>query len=135
MRMRGRRWMQGTLLLVVLVAGVVLGIVGMHALDRHGTHSSGTGQAAVVHAEHASAPSVPAGDAVGQPDCADCGGGHSSMWMVCVLALIAAVVLLMRPVGWTSAPPIRARVAHLVESVVAVRARAPSLVVLCISRR
>lgn len=130
--MAGRRVLQGALLVVVLVGGVVLGLLGMHALDTHGTagahamaghavtapeNPSGSSAHAAGGAETTIAPGDPAGD-----------GGAA-----CVLALLGGLLLLLRPSRGALAGPLL-RVLRSPAEVAAAPLRPPSLHILCISR-
>lgn len=134
-----------TLLTIVLVtAGIIGGLLAMHSLNI----ATGHGDTAIVEAgpsgmesvmgtrdaDHGSAePDTAAATAAG---CADCRNGAAVAWMACVLALLAAVILLLPPA-------LRSGLAPLGEgdrpqrSAWRARARSlppPSLKVLCISR-
>ncbi|MFJ6531114.1 hypothetical protein [Microbacterium sp. NPDC091662] len=143
---------RGVLSGVLLVAAVILGLLGMHTLNLHGTAAADAPAAATsaamtvsepVSAHHgtaqesAPAQAHPSGSPSGTNamSCVGCGtDAHSGMAMMCVLALLLALVLLIAPGvlrGWTA----MLLCSPLLE-VLAARAlpRAPSLHVLCISR-
>lgn len=133
--MRARRVLQGALLAVVLVGGVVLGLLGMHALDAHGaagTHAlAGHASAVGVDATSvtANAHHVSAADAVSAAPADPAGEGGAA----CVLALLGGLLLLLhRPGSVILGPASRALVSHA--AVAAAPRRPPSLLVLCISR-
>ena len=128
--MRRQRALQGALLAVVLVGGVLLGLLGMHALDTHGT--PGAHGIAHVAPSTAASPLVTAA-APPAPPSADPGPASGDAGAACVLALLGGILLLLRrPVAAWGALPARQPVPRLGGR--APRARPPSLVVLCISR-
>lgn len=125
------------------MAAVIVGLLGMHTLNLHGT-AAAEAPAAVSFADagaesghHVSAASHGSGDTSGALDtsCAGCSSDdHAGMAMMCVLALLLFLLILLPPRllrGWT---------ANLLPRPVAEgstaqpRPRAPSLHVLCISR-
>ncbi|MFH7321704.1 DUF6153 family protein [Aeromicrobium sp. HA] len=134
-RSRGR--IRFVLLGGLLVAGVIVGLLGMHTLNLHGTPAA---QApAVAHAAHdvgehlAADAVVPAAES--PTSCVECAvGGHLGMAMACVLALLLVLLVLALPrllPSWLHRPwtvPARLDIALPVLS------RAPSLHALCISR-
>lgn len=145
--MRRQQALQGALLAVVLVGGVLLGLLGMHVLDTHGT----PGAHGVAHAPPAAAAAPPASSAAlplaaapaaiplaaapaaPAPPSADPGSPSGDGGAACVLALLGGILLLLRRrVAAWGALPARASVPRLGGR--APRARPPSLVVLCISR-
>lgn len=155
--MRRQQALQGALLAVVLVGGVLLGLLGMHVLDTHGT----PGAHGVAHAPPAAAAAPPASSAAlplaaapaaiplaaahaaspvaavavapPAPPSADPGSPSGDGGAACVLALLGGILLLLRRrVAAWGALPARPSVPRLGGR--APRARPPSLVVLCISR-
>lgn len=144
---------RGVLSGVLLVAAVIVGLLGMHTVNLHGTAAADApatvamsvsepasthhGTAQVQTPAHAQPQTHPSGSSTSAADtsCAGCGtDDHAGMAMMCVLALLLALLLLIAPAAlrrWSGAmfrPPftdsVRARLL----------ARAPSLHVLCISR-
>ena len=128
--MVGRRVLQGALLAVVLVGGVVLGLLGMHALDTHGT-AGAHAMAGVSAPEHPSVSSAHAAGgaetAIAPADAAGDGGA------ACVLALLGGLLLLLRPSRIALAGPLLRALRSSVDAAAA-PLRPPSLHVLCISR-
>ncbi len=130
--MVGRRVLQGALLAVVLVGGVVLGLLGMHALDTHGTAGAHAMAGHAVSApEHPSVSSAHAAGgaetAIAPADPAHDGGA------ACVLALLGGLLLLLRPSRIALAGPLLRALRSSVDAAAA-PLRPPSLHVLCISR-
>lgn len=146
-RVQGPRALTRTLLVMVGVTlGVIVGLLAMHSLNSH-TTANGHAETSTVQTvtgidadadAHHSSPGLST-----QPDsgstaagCADCGSTDSMAWMVCVLALLAAVLLVFRPIAWSRA--VVAAVVGVPSSTWPARAHAlpapPSLNVLCISR-
>ena len=134
---------RGVLLSVVLVAGVVLGLVGMHTLNLHGT-AAAEAPAAVSASDPGHAEAHPAGmtshevgqeSAGGQMSCAGCGTDeHAGMAMVCVLALLLLLLLVAPPHllrEWTRVA-VRSPLGR--DAFLSILTRGPSLHVLCISR-
>lgn len=141
--MRRRRAVRSALLAVVLATGVIVGLLGMHALDVHGTvHAAvGThGPTVGVHAEYgsvsadalAAAPSS-GGALLSSSGCADCDAG-GGMWAACVLALLAGLLLLLVPRAHRRLHPALSRLLSREVFADAAFPRPPSLIVLCISR-
>lgn len=135
---------RGVLSGVMLVTAVIIGLLAMHTLNLHGTAAadapatmSMSGAVDQPAAHHATAEMhAPAGSTSGSDmSCAGCTtDDHAGMAMMCVLALLLALLLLVPPRvlhGWTRSL-LRP---SLVEDLTAqIRPRAPSLHVLCISR-
>ena len=92
--MVGRRVLQGALLAVLLVGGVLLGLLGMHALDTHGTPGAHAvaGHAAPAHPPASAAHEAGGADEAVVPDDPAHDGGAA-----CVLALLGGLLLLLRP--------------------------------------
>lgn len=98
---------RGVLTIILLAASIIVGLLAMHSLNIHADaaerHDTVAGTSDTV------AVSVPLGAhsaaAATTPECADCGNDGSMAWMACVLALIAAVILLIGPLTrwWTAA--------------------------------
>lgn len=148
-----RRAVHSALLAVALVAGVILGLLGMHAFDAHGTAHSGSVAAhamatdgadagtATVHAGadaamgrvDAVAAATPAHGSAADSGCASCGAG--GLAAACVLALLAGVLLLLLPRSWTTPSALRVLLDGTPPLGGVLSLRAPSLHVLCISRR
>lgn len=146
---------RGVLSAVLLVTAIIVGLLGMHTLNLHGTPAADapaaaamsvgdTGAAASHHtavpagaASHTAAQAHPSGGPTdtGDMSCAGCGTDeHAGMAMMCVLALLLALVLVFAPGvlrAW-AASAFRSPLTGALTS----RAlpRAPSLHVLCISR-
>ena len=139
--------MRGALLAVVLSAGVILGLLGMHTLGGHeSAHvSAATGGeadalgAVALHAHpggdapaaHAPAETNASGPSAGPATCAGC-ADLPSAGAACVLALLGGILLLALPVPWRMPSPPSGAIARVRADVV--RPRGPSLHVLCISR-
>ncbi|MFK3678895.1 DUF6153 family protein [Microbacterium sp. NPDC090218] len=134
---------RGVLAGALLVAAVILGLLGMHTLNLHGTAAADAPAAVAMSvadpasAHHGTAQAHTSGDSTGTAEmsCAGCGtDDHSGMAMMCVLALLLALGLLIAPGvlrGWTGI----LRRSPLIETLAArPLPRAPSLHVLCISR-
>ncbi|AZS40285.1 hypothetical protein CVS54_01611 [Microbacterium oxydans] len=141
---------RGLLSAVLLVAAIILGLLGMHTLNLHGTPSAEAPAAvampvsdtATTPAHHAAAPhgaaqAHPSGNSTnaGDMSCAGCGSDdHAGMAMMCVLALLLALALVIAPGA------LRAWATTVFRSspTGALTSRAlpqtPSLHVLCISR-
>ncbi|WP_223587364.1 DUF6153 family protein [Microbacterium sp. OVT16B] len=141
--MRRRRVVRSALLAVVLATGVIVGLLGMHALDVHGTVHAAVGAhgpAVGAHAEHgsvsaaalAAAPSS-GGALLSSSGCADCDAG-GGMWAACVLALLAGLLLLLVPRAHRRLHPALSRLLPRELFADAAFPRPPSLIVLCISR-
>ncbi|PRB08174.1 hypothetical protein CQ047_12445 [Microbacterium sp. MYb72] len=147
---------RSALLAVVLATGVIVGLLGMHALDVHGTahaavgtHGPAVGAAhdAPVHVAavgvHAAYGSVSADALAAAPSsggallsssgCADC-DADGGMWAVCVLALLAGLLLLLVPRAHRRLHPALSRLLPRELFADAAFPRPPSLIVLCISR-
>ncbi|MEA1261601.1 DUF6153 family protein [Microbacterium sp. STF-2] len=135
---------RGVLSGVLLVAAVILGLLGMHTLNLHGTAAADTPAAAIsaamtvsepVSAHHGTAQVQAHPSGTTGMSCAGCGtDDHAGMAMMCVLALLLALVLLIAPGvlrGWT-AMLLRSPLLEVLAA--RVLPRAPSLHVLCISR-
>lgn len=130
--MAGRRVLQRALLVVLLVGGIVLGLLGMHALDTHGTPGAHAmaGHAAPVPA-HPSASAVHAvsvAEAAVAPDDSAGDGGAA-----CVLALLGGLLLVLHPTRAAVIAPLL-RTLRVRAGAAAAPLRPPSLHVLCISR-
>lgn len=145
--------MHGALLAVALVAGVILGLLGMHAFDAHGTaHAGSVGAHAMAtdgadagaatghsHADAAMgraddvAASASAHGSAADSGCVACGAG--GLAAACVLALLAGVLLLLVPRSWTTPSALRGLFDGTPPLGGVLSLRAPSLHVLCISRR
>ncbi|WP_431807655.1 hypothetical protein [Microbacterium paraoxydans] len=147
--MSDRRALRGALLVVVLAGGVLLGLLGMHALGLHGTagaHGSGHAPAAATASHGAEShrdpsPTTPAAPpavahtahdpgaaAVASPSPAGADGG-----VACVLALLGGLLLLLRHRSTPLLAAPAGAVALRVRGTVPI-ARPPSLHALCISR-
>lgn len=134
---------RGVLLSVMLVAGVVLGLVGMHTLNLHGTAAAEAPAAVSASgSDHAGAHAVGMSShesgqesAGGEMSCAGCGtDDHAGMAMVCVLALLLLLLLVGPPHllrEWTRVA-VRSTLGR--DASVTILPRGPSLHVLCISR-
>ncbi|MCK8477836.1 DUF6153 family protein [Microbacterium aurugineum] len=134
---------RGVLTGVLLVAAIIIGLLGMHTLNLHGTAAADAPAAAAISVDHAATVhhGVMQASSAGSPtdttqmSCAECGtDDHVGIAMICVLGLLLALVLLLAPSllrGWLPSllqsrilPSFRAQALR----------RAPSLHVLCISR-
>lgn len=102
-------WAHAFMLTAAAVLGVLIGLLGMHALSTGSTHHA----PAVVaedthHADSAmTADALAPGNAAAEPCSEDgCGGGMDAMaFMACALALLAVgIVLAIRPAWITIAP-------------------------------
>lgn len=132
------------LLLAGSVLMIIVGLLGMHTFSSeaagHGTTVGAHSSTAVDHATHAgghtaatalSAESAPCDDAcmTGSPS------GHSDMLSACILALLAGLLLLLRPLfAHRLSPPLRVLMSRLRPLVGTNLSRAPSLTFLSISR-
>ncbi|WP_243233669.1 DUF6153 family protein [Microbacterium sp. CIAB417] len=132
----GRSMVRTLLLLVVITGAIIVGLLAMHSLNAHtatdaGHQTTATASAATGTGDHHT------GTTATDEPCADCGSGHSTMLaMACVLALLATVLLLVRPsavMRWLSIPP-RPRPSVVAALSTRPALRPPSLTVLCISR-
>ncbi|MDF2824673.1 MAG: hypothetical protein K0R68_2081 [Mycobacterium sp.] len=132
----GRSMARTLLLLIALIAAVIVGLLAMHSLNTHTAGETG-------HQSTATAPVTTAidvhhvGSTASDEPCADCGTGHADMLtMACVLALLAAVLLLVGPrttaLRWLSTQPRPGPLGAAVFPLTLLRP--PSLSVLCISR-
>lgn len=135
-RIHTGRSMARTLLLLIAVTGaVIVGLLAMHSLNAR-TATDADHSTTVTTVVSTGAGDNFAGPTTIDDPCADCGSGPSDMLaMACVLALLAAVLLLLRPgvgVRWLSILP-RAEPA-LMKFLAKPDVRPPSLAVLCISR-
>lgn len=135
--------LRGVLSGVLLVAAVIVGLLGMHTLNLHGTAAADTPAAVMTtdtessSAHHGTAQAHPTGSPAGAADmsCAGCStDDHAGMAMMCVLALLLVLALLIAPGvlrSWSGtllrSPLIEILTARFLP-------RAPSLHVLCISR-
>ncbi|GAA3916983.1 DUF6153 family protein [Microbacterium invictum] len=132
----GRSMARTLLLLIALTAAVIAGLLAMHSLNAH--TAADTGHQTTLTAAAASTavddhhPGAPATD---EP-CPDCGTGHTDMLtMACVLALLAAVLLLFGPRNALRCLSTQPRPRPLGTAVFPFTLlRPPSLNVLCISR-
>lgn len=146
-RMQGPRALTRTLLVMVGVTlGIIVGLLAMHSLNSHAS-ANGHGETAAVQtvpgvdvdvAAHHTSPGLSTQSDSGSTavGCADCGATDNMAWMVCVLALLAAVLLVFRPLTWSRA--LVAFIAGAPSMIWPARAHTlpppPSLNVLCISR-
>lgn len=144
-RVRGPRALTRTLLIMVGVSlSIIVGLLAMHSLNSHtapaghsetSTVQSATGTDPVSHHDQ-SGLATPHEPMTTDAGCAECGDAHSMAWMACVLALLAAVLLVFRPLGWSRTSV----TAHISAPSTTWPANAhtlpppPSLNVLCISR-
>ncbi|MDJ1114109.1 DUF6153 family protein [Microbacterium dauci] len=136
-RLRTGRAVARTLLLLIAVTGaVIVGLLAMHSLNAHTATDTGH-QATVTTAAAAGAGDHHSGATATDEPCADCGSGHSDMLaMACVLALLATVLLLIRPGAvrrWLSILP-RPKPSVIAALTARPALPPPSLTVLCISR-
>ncbi|KYJ96761.1 DUF6153 family protein [Microbacterium sp. CH1] len=128
--MVGRRVLQGAMLAVILVGGVLLGLLGMHALDTHGTPGAhaAAGHTAPAHPAASTAHEASGAEVAVVPDDPAHEGGAA-----CVLALLGGLLLLLRPSRTFLTAPLLRALRSPVEAAAA-PLRPPSLHVLCISR-
>lgn len=136
-RVHTGRSMARTLLLLIAVTGaIIVGLLAMHSLNAHTATATGH-QTTVTASAAASAGDHHAGATATDEPCADCASGHSDMLAIaCVLALLATVLLLVRPgavMRWLSILP-RPRPSLIAALFLGPALRPPSLTVLCISR-
>lgn len=135
--------MRSALLAVVLATGVIVGLLGMHALDVHGTVHAAVGAHGPAVGAHDAYGSVSADALAAAPSsggvllsssgCADC-DADGGMWAVCVLALLAGLLLLLVPRAHRRLHPALSRLLPRELFADAAFPRPPSLIVLCISR-
>lgn len=135
------------LLLAGAVLMIIVGLLGMHTFSSeaagHGTTVGVPSSTAVDHPTHmdghtdaiaasaVSAESAPCDDAcmTGSPS------GHSDMLSACILALLAGLLLLLRPLfAHRLSPPLRVLMSRRHPAVETTLSRAPSLTFLSISR-
>ena len=132
----GRSMARTLLLLIVITGAIIVGLLAMHSLSGH-TATDSSHQTAVTASATTGTGDHHAGTTATDEPCADCGSGHSTMLaMACVLALLATVLLLMRPgtvMRWLSILP-RPRPSVAAALFTGPALRPPSLTVLCISR-
>lgn len=135
------------LLLAGAVLMIIVGLLGMHTFSSeaagHGTtvgaHSSSTVDHATPADSHSDAVAATASSAELAP-CDDAcmtgsTGGHSGMLSACILALLAGLLLLLRPLfAYRLSPPLRVLMSRLRPTVGDTLSRAPSLTFLSISR-
>lgn len=134
--------LRSLLVCAALVGAIIVGLLGMHVLNLHGTPASHvvagvSMSAAAEETVHGAPPAHEPGALPGVEagDCAGCGGGHAeAAGLACVLALLLVLLLLAPPgilsvsrSGTSSAPVLR----RLIERIAP---QAPSRLVLCISR-
>ncbi len=113
--------------ILVAVAAVVLGILGMHALSLHGTAATGASPAGGLHAvsDHtpAEATTATADAPDGEHDSGHGGAGHDAV-MLCVAMLAAAAGMLLALAGLRHrAPPVWAELPAALALRVTARAR------------
>lgn len=156
----GARFM---LLSAMLVGAVIVGLLVMHTLNLHGTPAArtgdesaivaGDGQAAAAQHQretgsgkragvpavemHAGAATANSHDGAARhfdAACDECGDSHAGMAMACIFLLLFGFVLLIprQLRTWLWAPM---RAGPIIRSVLSAPSRAPSLEVLCISRK
>lgn len=136
-RFRTGRSMVRTLLLLIAITGaVIVGLLAMHSLSTLTATYAGH-QTTVTASATTIAGDDHSGTTATDEPCADCGSWHSNMLaMACVLALLATVLLLVRPgavLRWLSILP-RPRSSVVAALFIRLVLRPPSLTVLCISR-
>lgn len=136
-RLRTGRSVARTLLLLIAVTGaVIVGLLAMHSLNAHTATEAGH-STTVTSAAPTDATDHHTGHTATDEPCAECGSGHSDMLaMACVLALLATVLLLMRPgavTRWLSILP-RPKPSVLTALFTRPALRPLSLTVLCLSR-
>ena len=132
----GRSMARTLLLLVVITGAIIVGLLAMHSLNAHTATDSGHQPTVTASATTGTGDHHAGATATDEP-CADCGSAHSTMLaMACVLALLATVLLLVRPCAvmrWLSILP-RPRPSVVSALFTGPALRPPSLTVLCISR-
>ena len=122
------------LLLIAVTAAIIVGLLAMHSLN---SHTETAAQATAAMHEHGTITPDVADHGTAQPttdsECADCGGHAGVLVMACVLALLIVALLLFLPrVGITWGAALRAGPTQIARATHP--PRAPSLLVLCISR-
>lgn len=132
------------LLLAGAVLMIIVGLLGMHTFSSeatgHGTTVGAHSSTAVDHATHVDGHiDASAGSAL-SATCDDAcvtgsTGGHSDMLSACILALLAGLLLLLRPLfAHRLSSPLRVLMSRLRPAAGATLSRAPSLTFLSISR-
>lgn len=131
----GRSMARTLLLLIAVTGGIIVGLLAMHSLNAH--TATDTGHQTTVTTSAVTSAGDHGGTTATDEPCADCGSGHSDMLaMSCVLALLATVLLLVRPgavMRWLSILP-RPRPSLMAALFTRPALRPPSLTALCISR-
>ncbi|WP_431797299.1 DUF6153 family protein [Microbacterium kunmingense] len=133
----GRSVARTMLLLIALTGAVIVGLLAMHSLNTH--TAAETGHHATMTTDQTVAGTAGMGDAhapIAEEPCADCGTGDAGMLaMACLLAVLATLLLIIRPSDaqqWLARLP---RPGPLLRGLVeAAPLRPPSLTSLCISR-
>ena len=137
---------QSSLRTVLLLAGavimIIVGLLGMHTFSAdaagHGAPGAQSASTSITpdHADAMVAPSETGHTAPCDDVClTGSGGGHSEMMTACVLALLAGLLLLIRPLLVDRlGSPLMVLVSALQVRAGRVRSRAPSLIFLSISR-
>ncbi|GGD76207.1 DUF6153 family protein [Microbacterium murale] len=136
------------LLLASAVLMIIVGLLGMHTFSSnavgHGTAVGAHSSSAADHATHiagqADAIAVSSATTAEPIVCDDAcmtgsTGGHSDMLSACILALLAGLFLLLRPLfAQRLSPPLRVLMSRRHPAVETTLSRAPSLTFLSISR-
>lgn len=136
---------QRSLRALFLIAGaalmIIVGLLGMHTFSAdsagHDAHHSATATtAATDHSAPMAATSEPSGSVACDDTCVmGTGQSHSDMATACVLALLAGLLLLLRPMLLEHlGPPLQPLVSSLRLRAVSILPRTPSLIFLSISR-
>lgn len=139
--------LRGALLLGAAVLMIIVGLLGMHTFSADAAgHRTAIASNTVLTNDHAAAQSSHGGSAEGAvvsgglTTCDDAclsssAGGHSNMLGACVLALLAGLLLLLRPVlSHRLEPPLLSILPSLQPDIDRRLSRAPSLTFLSISR-
>lgn len=135
------------LLLASAVLMIIVGLLGMHTFSSeaagHGTTVGVASSAAVDHPTHVGGHADATADSVVSAESASCDdacmtgspSGHSDMLSACILALLAGLLLLLRPLfTHRLSPSLRVLMSRLRPAVETNLSRAPSLTFLSISR-
>lgn len=137
---RQHQSLRALLLIVGAALMIIVGLLGMHTFSAdpagHDTHHSAPASTATDHSASMAATSettstVPCDDAC----LMGTGQSHSDMATACILALLAGLLLLVRPMLLEHlGPPLQALASSLRLRAVSILPRTPSLIFLSISR-
>ncbi|MFJ4044190.1 DUF6153 family protein [Microbacterium sp. NPDC089987] len=138
--------LRGALLLATAALTIIVGLLGMHTFtaDAAGHRTAAPAHAVSENSMHSSGNAQSDGTAApatsGLAVCDDAcmsgpAGGHADMITACVLALLAGLVLLLRPgFSYRLGPPLMSILPRLRPGAARTLSRAPSLTLLSISR-